>query len=132
MNVFHCNERAKISSVFGYKHEVPLNAPDQYLTVGCSQPAKVAGVHGNMDTFRIQRSGDGRGQALVEKQPHGSCNNRSGCIVPRPARWPASKWVGSGVQLCRREGLARQLRIVFQEVIDVIAILKSSKDGIDR
>lgn len=67
MDGLRFDKSAEISRVLGHKNEVTLNATTQDSVIGCSQPAEVAWVLGDVQALRIQAGRDARRQTFIEK-----------------------------------------------------------------
>ncbi len=71
VEILHGNERSEVPCILRYQDEIVIDTSGQYLVVRSAQPAEVAWMQNHVNALGVQRMRDSRGQALIEKQPHG-------------------------------------------------------------
>ena len=70
MYVLGCDESPEIAGICRHENEVFVQAASKDRMVGLAEAAEVARVLGKMKALPVDRTGDGRREALVQEEPH--------------------------------------------------------------
>ena len=128
---FGCDESAEIAGIGRDEDKTLINAALKDNVVGLTQAAEIAGMFGKVLALPVDRTCDGRREALVQEELHRKEGWTSGRGFPGPAGGAAPEGMAPGVE---RGGLERptvDAGIILDKVFNGLSALKTPKDGID-